>query len=145
MESCCTLHRAPTIPQTPCSSHALCCYTSRPAPSSALAASLMRYIVLQHWIAFQLLHALAQCHERGICHGDIKCENVLVTSWDWVYLADFASYKPVWLPADNPVSSLHHATVCSISAWTFFPQHAEHNYESHRPMVNVRSNNMSLH
>jgi len=58
---------------------------------------------MQHWIAFQLLHALAQCHERGVCHGDIKCENVLVTSWDWVYLADFASYKPVRLLADNPV------------------------------------------
>ena len=61
---------------------------------------------LQHWIAFQLLHALAQCHERGVCHGDIKCENVLVTSWDWVYLADFASYKPVRLQADNPVCTL---------------------------------------
>lgn len=61
---------------------------------------------MQHWIAFQLLHALAQCHERGVCHGDIKCENVLVTSWDWVYLADFASYKPVRLLADNPVSNV---------------------------------------
>lgn len=64
----------------------------------------MATCLLQHWIAFQLLHALAQCHERGVCHGDIKCENVLVTSWDWIYLADFASYKPVRLPADNPVS-----------------------------------------
>ena len=60
---------------------------------------------MQYWIAFQLLHALAQCHERGVCHGDIKCENVLVTSWDWVYVADFASYKPVRLLADNPVST----------------------------------------
>ncbi len=58
----------------------------------------------QRWIAFQLLHALAQVHERGVCHGDIKCENALVTSWNWVYLADFASYKPTYLPVDNPVS-----------------------------------------
>ncbi|KAK9909837.1 hypothetical protein WJX75_008190 [Coccomyxa subellipsoidea] len=56
----------------------------------------------KRWIAFQLLHALAQVHERGICHGDIKCENSLVTSWNWVYLADIASYKPTYLPADNP-------------------------------------------
>ena len=59
---------------------------------------------LQHWIAYQLLHALAQAHGRGVCHGDIKCENVLVTSWAWVYLADLASYKPTYLPVDNPVS-----------------------------------------
>ncbi|EIE24687.1 hypothetical protein COCSUDRAFT_258, partial [Coccomyxa subellipsoidea C-169] len=56
----------------------------------------------KRWIAFQLLHALAQVHERGVCHGDIKCENALVTSWNWVYLADFASYKPTYLPVDNP-------------------------------------------
>lgn len=30
----------------------------------------------QRWITYQLLHALAQCHERGVCHGDIKTENV---------------------------------------------------------------------
>ena len=36
-------------------------------------------------------------------HGDLKCENALVTSWSWVFLTDFASYKPTRLPADNPV------------------------------------------
>ncbi len=36
-------------------------------------------------------------------HGDIKSENVLVTSWSWLYLADFsASFKPAFLPEDNP-------------------------------------------
>lgn len=54
------------------------------------------------WLAFQLLLAVKQCHERGVCHGDIKCENVLVTSWNWLYLADFASFKPTFLPVDNP-------------------------------------------
>jgi phosphoinositide-3-kinase regulatory subunit 4 len=58
---------------------------------------------MQHWLAYQLLHSLAQAHGRGVCHGDIKCENVLVTSWAWLYLADFASYKPTYLPVDNPV------------------------------------------
>ncbi|KAL3686006.1 hypothetical protein R1sor_004028 [Riccia sorocarpa] len=52
------------------------------------------------WIAFQLLYAVKQSHERGVCHGDIKCENVLVTSWNWVYLTDFASFKPTYLPVD---------------------------------------------
>lgn len=33
-----------------------------------------------------------------VYHGDIKTENVLVTSWNWVFLVDFASYKPTYLP-----------------------------------------------
>ena len=57
---------------------------------------------LQRWIAYQLLLALAQCHDRGVCHGDIKAENVALTSWDWAFLVDFAPYKPTLLPADNP-------------------------------------------
>jgi phosphoinositide-3-kinase, regulatory subunit 4 len=55
------------------------------------------------WIAFQLLCAVRDCHNQGVFHGDIKAENVLVTSWGWVYLTDFAAaYKPVYLPEDNP-------------------------------------------
>ncbi|XP_048320869.2 serine/threonine-protein kinase VPS15 isoform X2 [Ziziphus jujuba] len=49
-----------------------------------------------------LLLAVKQSHEKGICHGDIKCENVLVTSWNWLYLADFASFKPTYIPYDDP-------------------------------------------
>ena len=37
-----------------------------------------------------------------VCHGDIKTENVMVTSWNWVLLTDLASVKPVYLPEDNP-------------------------------------------
>uniref|UniRef100_A0A0D9VUQ3 non-specific serine/threonine protein kinase n=1 Tax=Leersia perrieri TaxID=77586 RepID=A0A0D9VUQ3_9ORYZ len=54
------------------------------------------------WLAFQLIHAVEQSHSRGICHSDIKCENVLVTSWNWLYLADFASFKPTYIPDDDP-------------------------------------------
>lgn len=56
----------------------------------------------QRWIAYQLLLALAQCHGAGVCHGDIRSENVALTSWDWAFLVDFAPYKPTLLPADNP-------------------------------------------
>lgn len=46
---------------------------------------------------------MRDCHARNIFHGDIKTENVLVTSWNWLYLADFSSsYKPAHLPEDNP-------------------------------------------
>ncbi|KAF2164983.1 hypothetical protein M409DRAFT_24884 [Zasmidium cellare ATCC 36951] len=55
------------------------------------------------WIAFQLLCAVRDCHARGVFHGDIKSEDVVVTSWGWIYLTDFASsFKPVYLPEDNP-------------------------------------------
>ncbi|KAG9441768.1 hypothetical protein H6P81_017622 [Aristolochia fimbriata] len=54
------------------------------------------------WLAFQLLYAVKQSHDNGVCHGDIKCENVLVTSWNWLYLADFASFKPTYIPDDDP-------------------------------------------
>jgi phosphoinositide-3-kinase regulatory subunit 4 len=55
------------------------------------------------WLSFQLLCAVRDCHARGIYHGDIKTENVLVTSWNWLFLTDFSSsYKPAYLPEDNP-------------------------------------------
>lgn len=55
------------------------------------------------WLAFQLLCAVRDCHANNIYHGDIKTENILVTSWNWLYLSDFSSpFKPTYLPEDNP-------------------------------------------
>lgn len=55
------------------------------------------------WISYQLLCAVRDCHAKNIYHGDIKTENLLVTSWNWLYLCDFSSsFKPTYLPEDNP-------------------------------------------
>ncbi|XP_074653856.1 phosphoinositide 3-kinase regulatory subunit 4-like [Tubulanus polymorphus] len=54
------------------------------------------------WIAFQLLCALNQLHKLKVCHGDVKSENVMITSWTWVLLTDIASFKPTYLPEDDP-------------------------------------------
>ncbi|KAI9686194.1 MAG: Serine/threonine-protein kinase [Bathelium mastoideum] len=55
------------------------------------------------WLSFQLLCAVRDCHARNVYHGDIKTENTLVTSWNWLYLSDFSSsFKPTYLPEDNP-------------------------------------------
>ncbi|KAG5326958.1 PI3R4 kinase, partial [Acromyrmex heyeri] len=54
------------------------------------------------WITFQVLYALNQAHKFGVCHGDIKLENIMITSWNWILLTDFASFKPTYLPEDNP-------------------------------------------
>lgn len=54
-----------------------------------------RRALLHHWLT---RHTLAQ-----VSHGDIKTENILVTSANHVYLTDFsAALKPVHLPLDDP-------------------------------------------
>ena len=54
------------------------------------------------WIGYQVLLGVHQAHASGICHGDIKTENIMLTSWGWVFLIDFSPYKPTYLPMDNP-------------------------------------------
>ena len=58
--------------------------------------------VEKRWLVYQLLVAVDQCHARGVCHGDLKSENVMVTSWTWATATDLASYKPTYLPDDGP-------------------------------------------
>uniref|UniRef100_A0AC35UBB7 Non-specific serine/threonine protein kinase n=1 Tax=Rhabditophanes sp. KR3021 TaxID=114890 RepID=A0AC35UBB7_9BILA len=58
--------------------------------------------VEKKWIAYQLLKALKQMKDAGVCHGDIKSQNILVSSSLWVHVTDFASYKPSHLPMGNP-------------------------------------------
>lgn len=52
----------------------------------------------KRWLVYLLLRAAEQCHSKGVCHGDIKSENVLVTSGNWVLLTDLAPFKPTFLP-----------------------------------------------
>ncbi len=59
--------------------------------------------VEKRWITYQLLHAMRDTHHRGIAHGDLKCENILVTTSLMIYVTDFASsFKPTFLPLDDP-------------------------------------------
>ncbi len=60
-------------------------------------------IVEKKWITFQLLKGIEQCNLLNVRHGDLKSENILATSWNWIFLADFASFKPCFLP-DNDTS-----------------------------------------
>lgn len=55
------------------------------------------------FIVFQMLMVIQRIHEMNIYHGDLKLENFLITSWNWLLLTDFATYtKPVYIPEDNP-------------------------------------------
>ncbi|WFD35750.1 non-specific serine/threonine protein kinase [Malassezia cuniculi] len=54
-------------------------------------------------ISYQLLYAMKESAARNIAHGDLKCENVLVTTSLCVYITDLASsFKPTYLPLDDP-------------------------------------------
>ncbi|XP_043192491.1 phosphoinositide 3-kinase regulatory subunit 4-like [Amphibalanus amphitrite] len=90
-------------------------YTSVTERSALLVRQYIRYslydrmstrpFLTEHekrWLSFQLLTALAACHRLGVCHGDLKLENLLVTSYLWLLVADWASFKPALLPEDNP-------------------------------------------
>ena len=40
----------------------------------------------QMWFAFQMLCGVSQIHCEGKYHGDIKPQNVMVTSWNWLFI-----------------------------------------------------------
>jgi len=63
-----------------------------------------------------------------VCHGDIKSENVMVTSWNWLLLTDFASFKPTYLPEVSGVlgtrcilcvTRLFYTTVFQFFIWGY--------------------------
>ncbi|CAM9452987.1 unnamed protein product, partial [Ectocarpus fasciculatus] len=56
----------------------------------------------KQWLIYQLLRAVEVVHREHLYHGDIKPENIMVTSWNWLILTDFATYKPVSIPEDDP-------------------------------------------
>ena len=59
-------------------------------------------MIEKKWLIFQLLCSLEQIHSiPNLTHGDIKPDNILVTSYNWLYLADLHPYKPVVVMDDN--------------------------------------------
>ncbi|XP_072880194.1 phosphoinositide 3-kinase regulatory subunit 4 isoform X1 [Hemitrygon akajei] len=106
------------------------------------------------WIAFQLLNAVEQAHRAGVRHGDIKTENVMVTSWNWVLLTDFASFKPTYLPEDNPADfnyffDTSRRRTCYIAPerfvdGTMFGTELEAARDSTTPLVDLTPNNQRM-
>lgn len=56
------------------------------------------------WLIFQLFKCLEICHEHDIFHGDIKPENIMCTTSNWLVLTDFSPYKPTVVPDDDPTN-----------------------------------------
>eukprot|EP00557_Chaetoceros_sp_GSL56_P003451 CAMPEP_0176504512 /NCGR_PEP_ID=MMETSP0200_2-20121128/15977_1 /TAXON_ID=947934 /ORGANISM="Chaetoceros sp., Strain GSL56" /LENGTH=1426 /DNA_ID=CAMNT_0017903957 /DNA_START=244 /DNA_END=4524 /DNA_ORIENTATION=+ len=40
------------------------------------------------FITHQIFTAVSFLHEKGICHGHLTCENIGLTSWNWVVILD---------------------------------------------------------
>ena len=53
------------------------------------------------WLIYQLLFSLNELHSNEIVHGDLKMENVLLTSYNSLFLTDISPYKPAHLEIDN--------------------------------------------
>jgi phosphoinositide-3-kinase regulatory subunit 4 len=75
------------------------------------------------WISFQLIYALMQLHNKGYCHGDIKMENVMLSSTSSVFLADIAPYKPAYIQQDDVGSFTYYfATNSSVKNCYLAPE-----------------------
>jgi len=53
------------------------------------------------WITLQLLCGVCQIHGENKYHGDIKLTNVMLTSWNWLFLVDFAPYYPDYVDSED--------------------------------------------
>ena len=76
----------------------------------------------------QLLCAVSQIHSEDMTHGDIKPENILLTSYNQVFLTDLVSYKPAYLPSAEIAEykkyfgELDNGDRCYIAPERFFEQ-----------------------
>lgn len=88
------------------------------------------------FLVYQMLCTLRDVHRLRIHHGDLRLENFLVTSWNWLVLADFAAYtKPTFIPEDNPNQFLFYfdlldRRVCYLAPERFYDLRGPHPRQS---------------
>lgn len=58
----------------------------------------------KNWLCFLMLKAVQELHKNSHSHRDIRPENFLLTSWDWVFITDLAFYKPFKIPEGDLTS-----------------------------------------
>lgn len=82
------------------------------------------------WISFQIIYGLTQIHNKGLCHGDIKLENVLLSSNGSVFLCDIAPYKPAYIQQDDVGSFTYYfGANSSIKSCYLAPERLVDKYE----------------
>jgi phosphoinositide-3-kinase regulatory subunit 4 len=94
------------------------------------------------WLMYQLFKGVEVCHSHGIIHGDIKPENVLCTSWNWLILTDFGPFKPAMLPDDDPTDFQFYfdtmgRSSCYIAPERFFRREVKGAYQKQATLETV--------
>ena len=50
------------------------------------------------WMVFQMVMALEVVHTHmNLFHGNVRTSNFLVTTYEYLFLTDFANYKPTYI------------------------------------------------
>lgn len=75
------------------------------------------------WLIFQLLCAISQTHSVNLVHGDIKPENIMVTSYNHLILTDMVVYKPTFfLESDLMHYNLYYGEMDNNQRCYFAPE-----------------------
>ncbi|OMJ93906.1 hypothetical protein SteCoe_3104 [Stentor coeruleus] len=75
------------------------------------------------WLSYQCLLSVKQIHDLNVCHGDIKSENFLTTSWNWLFLTDICSYyKPSYILESDLTSYKYYFCASERSACYLSPE-----------------------
>ena len=53
------------------------------------------------WIMFQFFYGIYQLHSAEIYHGDLKIENILLSSNNSVFISDISPFKPAYIQIDD--------------------------------------------
>eukprot|EP00759_Apiculatamorpha_spiralis_P036026 PhF_6_TR36381/c2_g1_i2/m.53462/K08333/PIK3R4, VPS15; phosphoinositide-3-kinase, regulatory subunit 4 len=105
------------------------CCLMRPYFNTSLTERLLTRPFLSQeqklFVVYQLLQGVALMSKLKVPHGDIKTENVMITATGWVYLTDFAPFKPTFIPANNPADFTYYydtteQRVCFLAPERFF-------------------------
>ncbi|CUM64298.1 uncharacterized protein PRCAT00001896001 [Priceomyces carsonii] len=94
------------------------------------------------FFVFQMLKIIESIHTHlHIHHGDLKLENFLVTSWNWLMLTDFAAYtKPTYIPEDNPNQFYFYFDTSDRRACYLAPERFYNSKKHTHPKQNINDN-----
>eukprot|EP01156_Anaeramoeba_ignava_P011516 Anaeramoba_ignava/a483709_22.p1 GENE.a483709_22~~a483709_22.p1 ORF type:complete len:1912 (+),score=612.18 a483709_22:65-5800(+) len=101
------------------------------------------------WITYQLLNSLKDARSIDLNHGDLKPENILITSFMWVYITDLASFKPTFLPHDNPADFSYFFDIsgrrtCYIAPERFYTQNENEKHKNNITKIDINHDIFSL-
>ena len=91
----------------------ICCYREHPSRNikDCLIQKPKLMLVEKLWIIYQIFLIAESYFEKGLYHGDLKLENILLDCNLKVFIADFATHKPFLL------EEVFHFFIFSLIPW----------------------------